>query len=160
MAILSAARPARNPTVLTVSGPRAERDPRSLAPITGTETILLAEDEESVRKLLHSVLEACGYQIIEAADGREALRLFEQNPGSIDLLLTDVIMPGLNGSDLYRAASAHKPDLKVIYMSGYTGDVLLNNAACAEGRSFLRKPLKLDVLAAVIREVLDAPSVQ
>ena len=154
-------------TTFTLCLPRAEQageiaDPHSLprVPGAGTETILLAEDEGSVRKLLRHLLDAGGYRVLEAADGRDALRLFEQHAGSIDLLLTDVIMPGLNGRELAQKALASKPGLKVIYMSGYTGDVLSNTGALGPGMSFLRKPLKLDVLSALIREVLDAPAVQ
>jgi signal transduction histidine kinase/CheY-like chemotaxis protein len=149
----------------TVSLPRAGQgveaaDPDSLprAPSAGTETILLAEDEDSVRKLLRYMLDSNGYRVIEAADGCDALRLFQQHAGSIDLLLTDVIMPGLNGSELVRKARASQPGLKVIYMSGYTDDVLLKADAIGPGMSFVRKPLKLDILAAVIREVLDNPA--
>jgi signal transduction histidine kinase len=126
-------------TTFTICLPRAEQDgeiadPQSLAraPGAGTETILLAEDEESVRRLLRHLLDASGYQVLEAADGRE----------------------------LAQKALASKPGLKVIYMSGYTDDVLLNTDAPGPGMSFLRKPLKLDILSALIREVLDTPAVQ
>jgi signal transduction histidine kinase len=126
-------------TTFTIGLPRAEQDgeiadPQSLAraPGAGTETILLAEDGESVRRLLRHLLDASGYQVLEAADGRE----------------------------LAQKALASKPGLKVIYMSGYTDDVLSNTDAPGPGMSFLRKPLKLDILSALIREVLDTPAVQ
>jgi CheY-like chemotaxis protein len=151
-------------TTFTVCLPRAGQedeaaDPLPRAPGRGTETILLAEDEESVRGLLKYLLDTNGYRVFEAKDGSDALRVFEQHAGAIDLLLTDVIMPGMNGSELARKVRASKPGLKVIYMSGYTDDVLLKADAIGPGMSFLRKPLKLDVLAAVIREVLDSPAV-
>jgi two-component system cell cycle sensor histidine kinase/response regulator CckA len=133
-------------------------DPHSDArgPGAGTETILLAEDEGPVRKLLRHLLDANGYRVLEAADGCDALRLFEQYGDSIDLLLTDIIMPGLNGRELARRVLAAKPGVKVVYMSGYTDDVLLNTDAPGPGMAFLRKPLKLDNLSAVIRDALDA----
>lgn len=124
----------------------------------GTETILLVEDEDSVRKLLAYVLDSSGYRVLEAADGRAALRLFEEHADAIDLLLTDVIMPVMNGRDLVERVRLAKPGLRVIYMSGYTDDVLVNSGITKPGISFLRKPLKLDALSALIREVLDAPN--
>lgn len=152
-------------TTFTLCLPRALpddeiADPHSTAraPGAGTETILLAEDESSVRKLLKHLLESQGYRVFEAADGREALHLFEKDAGSIDLLLTDVIMPGLDGGELARKALASKPSLKVIYMSGYTDDVLSSADASGPGMLFLRKPIRLDILSARIREVLDGPA--
>jgi len=152
-------------STFTVCLPRAGQDGETADPHSpvrtvgaGRETILVAEDEDSVRKLLAHLLNASGYRVIEAPDGHEALRLFRQDAASIDMLLTDVIMPGLNGRQLAQEILASKPDLKVIYMSGYTDDVLLNTGALGPGMSFLRKPLQLDRVTALIREVLDAPA--
>ena len=127
---------------------------------TGTETILLVEDEPSVRKLLKQVLESHGYRVLEAGDGRQALGLLERHAHSIDLLLTDVVMPGLNGRELAQKALALQFGLKVIYMSGYADDVLLETGVLGRGMSFVRKPLQLDTLTAQIREVLDTPPVE
>jgi CheY-like chemotaxis protein len=113
-----------------------------------------------VRKLLKHFLEAMGYRVLEAADGHDALRIFELQGAVIDLLLTDVIMPGMHGPELARRALADKPSLKVVYMSGYTDDMLSNTGALSPGISFLPKPLKLDILSAHIREVLDTPVLQ
>jgi CheY-like chemotaxis protein len=150
-------------TTFTICLPRAEDNPAASdndsgpRPTTlGQGTILLAEDEESVRKLLRHILDASGYRVIEAADGVEAWRLFEQNAGEIDLLLTDIIMPGMHGRELFQRAQAAKPGLKVIYMSGYTDDVLFNMGPIGPDVSFLAKPLKLDLLSSMIREVLDS----
>jgi len=146
-------------TTFTICLPRAGEahemaEPRSSAHAAGTETILLAEDEESVRKLIKHVLSARGYQVLDAADGSDAWRVFEQHSGPIDLLLTDVVMPRMNGRELAQKALQSKPKLKVIYMSGYT-DMLGGTGAIASGMAFLRKPLMPDVLAGSIREVLD-----
>jgi two-component system cell cycle sensor histidine kinase/response regulator CckA len=149
-------------TVFTVCLPRADESVESLEPLDlpraaneGAETILVAEDEESVRSLIKHLLTARGYRVLDAADGGDALRLFAQHPGSIDLLLTDMVMPGMNGRELADKVLASKPDLKVIYMSGYTDDMLLQTGALGSGMAFLRKPLRPHVLASRVREVLD-----
>lgn len=149
-------------TTFTVCLPRAEQHAEEVEPHeparkagAGTETILLAEDEDSVRKLLRNLLTAGGYKVLEAVDGTEALQIFERDPAGIDLLLTDVIMPGLNGRELARQALASRPELKVIYMSGYTDDVLAGAGPAGPGVPLLRKPLQLSSLETRIREVLD-----
>jgi signal transduction histidine kinase len=122
----------------------------------GNETILLAEDEDAVRRLIKSVLTTRGYRVHDAADARRALELFERHFESIDLLLTDMVMPGINGRDLARRVLASKPGLPVVYMSGYTDDLLLATGALGPGISFLRKPLLPDDLAEHVRGALDA----
>jgi len=139
------------------SEPAQIEEPPSPRPANaGDETILLAEDEDGVRHLIKYVLTARGYRVYEAADARCALELFEQHSESIDLLLTDMVMPGINGRDLARQVLASKPGLPVVYMSGYTDDLLLAAGALAPGMSFLRKPLLPDVLAEHVRGALDA----
>jgi len=147
-------------TTFTICLPRAGEaceiaEPRSSAQAAGTETILLAEDEESVRKLIKQVLTDRGYQVLDAADGSDAWRVFEQHSGPIDLLLTDVVMPRMSGRELAQKALQSKPELKVIYMSGYTDEMLGGTGAIGSGMAFLRKPLMPYVLAGAIRAVLD-----
>ena len=124
----------------------------------GHETVLLVEDEEGVRKLLSHVLVKRGYEVLEAADGEEAWRIFQERAGEIHLVLTDMVMPRMNGRELGDRILEFRPDTKVIYMSGYTDDVLLRTGALRPGISFLSKPLRPDVLAARLREALDSPS--
>jgi two-component system cell cycle sensor histidine kinase/response regulator CckA len=149
-------------TVFDICLPRVEEsveNPASLdtpcAVSRGAETILVAEDEESVRGLIKHLLTARGYRVLDALDGREALRLLAQHGTSIDLLLTDMVMPGMSGRELADKVLAARPDLKIIYMSGYADDMLLHAGALGTGAAFLRKPLRPDVLASRIREVLD-----
>ena len=160
-AIWTRSEPGRGAT-FTVCLPRAEGPVEEVKPETpkrkgapGSETILLAEDEDSVRKLLRNMLVAGGYKVLEAANGQEALGVFERNPDAIDLLLTDVIMPNLNGRELAQRVLGIRPELKVIYMSGYTDDVLAGAGNFDSNASFLRKPLQLASLETKIREVLD-----
>ncbi len=123
----------------------------------GKETVLLVEDEDAVRKLLGQVLQFRGYQVLEARTGEEALQLCRQHQGKIALLVTDVIMPGMNGRQLVEQVSAAQPDLKVLYMSGYPRTVLDDRAITAPGTAFLPKPINQGDLARKVRELLDAP---
>jgi nitrogen-specific signal transduction histidine kinase/ActR/RegA family two-component response regulator len=124
----------------------------------GSETILLVEDEEPVRRLLHHVLRRRGYNVIEAQDGDEALRIFENRGAEIHLVLTDMVMPRMSGRELGERVRSLRPDACIVYMSGYTDDVLVRTGALGPGMSFLQKPLRPEVLAARIREALDGAS--
>jgi two-component system, cell cycle sensor histidine kinase and response regulator CckA len=124
----------------------------------GSETILLVEDEDGVRKLLNFILSRRGYQVLEAASGEDALAIFEQRGHEVHLVLTDMVMPKMSGRQLAERLRQARPDLPVIYMSGYTDDVLVKTGALGPGMSFLQKPLRPDVLAAKVREALDSPS--
>src|SRR5262249_19307735 len=130
-----------------------------LKPEDGSETILLVEDEENVRRLLSHILTRRGYRVLEASEGAEALEVFAQRRDSISLLLTDMVMPRMSGRELAEKIHELRPELKVIYMSGYTDDVLVRTGALSPGMSFLQKPLRPDVLAVKVREALDAPVV-
>ena len=126
----------------------------------GTETILLVEDELGVRQLVREMLHRLGYTILEASGGAEALRLFDQHQGSIDLLLTDVIMPQMSGRDLAERLKALQPSLKVLYISGYTDDMLAHHGVLESNVFLLQKPFAPDELARKLREVLDTPTVR
>jgi len=120
----------------------------------GNETILLAEDEDSLRRLTRACLEQGGYRVIEAKDGREALESSDSYTGPIQLLLTDIVMPVMGGRALAEALVARRPDTRVLYMSGYTGQTI-GQANLEPGSNFLAKPFTREVLARKIREVLD-----
>jgi len=123
----------------------------------GTETILLVEDDEMVRKLVNKVLDNEGYRLLEAANGVAALSICAQYEEPIHLLLTDVVMPEMSGRELANRLAAVRPELKVLYMSGYTDDVIVHHGVLDEGTEFIQKPFTPDVLARKIREVLDRP---
>ncbi len=122
---------------------------------SGAETVLLVEDEAGVRRLVREILKSQGYSVLEAHDARDALRLSEQHPEAIHLLLTDVVMPSMSGRDLADRVAALRPGLKVLYMSGYTGSVMVNHGVLAFGTAFLQKPFTPSQLSRKVREVLD-----
>jgi two-component system cell cycle sensor histidine kinase/response regulator CckA len=120
----------------------------------GGETVLLVEDAEGLRELAHRLLTRQGYTVIVAADADEALRLFNEN-GEIDIVLTDVVMPGVSGPALAKRLMERRPGVKVIYMSGYTEDVITRHGILQPGIAFLHKPFTADALGRKIRDVLD-----
>ena len=121
----------------------------------GTETILLVEDEANLRYLARQFLEKQGYRVIEAADGAVAMQIAVAHEGTIHLLLTDVIMPGMNGRELAQRISEIRPNVKILYMSGYTENVIGRNGTLDEGVRLLQKPFSLHNLKNKVREVLD-----
>jgi CheY-like chemotaxis protein len=125
------------------------------APLGGQETILLVEDEDQVRELAVLSLEPLGYGVLAARDPREALALCEGHAGDIHLLLTDVVLPGMNGKELQDRISQRKPGIKVLFMSGYTADAIAHRGVLDKGIQFLQKPFSLEALARKVREVLD-----
>jgi CheY-like chemotaxis protein len=122
---------------------------------TGTETILLVEDEAEVRRLAREILTRQGYLVLEAASGPEALRLWQERSGAVDMILTDVVMPQMSGPKLVERLKALCPDVRVVYMSGYTDDVIARHGIISAETEFLQKPFTLDSLAAKVRSVLD-----
>jgi len=121
----------------------------------GTETILFVEDEQSVRELVSEYLSARGYQVLDAADGMQALEIAAAHAGKIQLLITDVVMPRLSGRELAARLAATRPDLKVLYISGYTDDSIFRHGVLEGGMAFLQKPFNLKALATKIREILE-----
>ena len=123
-------------------------------PRAGSETILVVEDAEDLRQLTSRLLRRLGYAVLSAANGEEALELFERN-ASIDLVLTDVVMPGGSGPELTRQLVERRPWLKVLYMSGYTEDIIMDHGVRKPGIAFLYKPFTSDALGQKIRELFD-----
>ena len=126
------------------------------APRRGTETILLVEDEEAVRAFARTVLERNGYRVLEAAGGMDAFARVATREHEVDLLVTDVVMPLMSGKELARNLAHISPKLKVLYVSGYTGNTILHSAILDQGADFLQKPFSSQELLAKVRELLDA----
>ncbi len=122
------------------------------------ETILVVEDQASVRAFTAASLGQCGYQVLDAPDGYEAIAVSRRHPGQIHLLVTDVVMPGINGKELSARLQELYPDLKVLYISGYTADVIANHGVLDRGVAFLHKPFSPGELAGKVREVLSQPA--
>jgi CheY-like chemotaxis protein len=126
--------------------------------VTGTETILLVEDEAPVRELAVQILRAHGYRVLAAENGPRALEVSNEYRGSIQLLLTDVVMPQMNGKELAHRLQAMRRDIRVLYISGYSEDVIAHHGIVEEGAVVLAKPFTLEALTRKVRAVLDAPS--
>ncbi|HET9853911.1 MAG TPA: GAF domain-containing protein [Methylomirabilota bacterium] len=126
-------------------------------PATGQETILLVEDESDVRALAREVLERQGYTVLEASDGAQAVGVYEKEGNRIDLILTDVVMPRMSGREMVDRVRATRPDMRVLYMSGYTGDAIVRHGVIDAGMLLLGKPFTPGALITKIREVLDRP---
>jgi CheY-like chemotaxis protein len=123
--------------------------------IRGTETILLVEDEEGVRRLARTILTTHGYSVMEAEGGEQALTLVRDYPGRIDLLVTDVVMPGMGGRLVAEQVKALHPEVRVLFMSGYTDDAVVRHGILVEGVHFLQKPFSPNALVTKVRTVLD-----
>jgi len=121
----------------------------------GSETILLVEDEEAVRGLTSRILEKQGYRVIPAQHGREAMDIATKEEGHIDLVLTDIVMPGMNGRGLVERLAGIRPHIKSLYMSGYTDDDIVRRGFIEPSKSFLQKPFTSEALLQTVRKVLD-----
>jgi two-component system, cell cycle sensor histidine kinase and response regulator CckA len=124
--------------------------------LRGRETVLLAEDEEIVRKLTQEILETYGYQVLEAANASTALSICEHHKKPIHLLITDVVMPEMSGRELADRLHGLRPEMKVLYMSGYTDNAIVHHGILDPDISFLQKPFTPDALARKVREVLES----
>ena len=136
--------------------------PEPTAPVTATarqrrggETILLVEDDDDVRDFVQFVLRQAGYRVLAAADGERGLELLSAHDGEVHLLLSDIVMPEMSGSEVATRVQALRPSVKVLHMSGYPGGRLMNHAGLAPGATFLQKPFSVETLTQAVRELLD-----
>jgi len=125
----------------------------------GRETVLLVEDEAALRRYLRDLLEGAGYVVLDAADAVEALEIGRRRTLPVDLLLTDIVMPGLSGGDLAERFRKAHPETTVLFMSGYAEDAIIRRVVAARGAVFLQKPFTPNGLLTRVREMLDARAV-
>ena len=143
------------PRVTEAAAPAAPSPAPSVS-VRGTETVLLVEDEEMIRNLVQKVLKANGYTVLVAASGRDAERVAEQHDGPIHLLVTDVVMPGMNGREVAQRLAGARAGIQVLYLSGYTDDAIVHHGVLEPGVAFLQKPFTPAMLGRKVREVLDS----
>ena len=126
-------------------------------PLGGNETVLLVEDEDAVRGLLRQFLTGQGYRVLEASDGEEAVKLVGQEEAPIDLMLSDIVMPGMSGTELAEKLGQMQPSVRVLLMSGYTERLegFVDRGTGKGGVNFLQKPFSMEALARKVREILD-----
>jgi len=142
----------------TSSAPQMDSDAVGLMVSGGTETILLVEDEPQIRKMAFEFLTESGYEVLAASNGIEALRILEEVSAPVHLILTDVIMPQMNGRELVERVALLRPGTKVLFMSGYTNDAIVRHGVLDSGTWFIQKPFSPDALGSKVREVLDGES--
>ncbi len=128
---------------------------KEVSPATGGERVLLVEDDHSVREITRALLEGAGYQVMDAARGKDALETLKQGKCSVDLLITDVVMPGMSGKDLAEKVRSVCPRVKVLYMSGYTGEVMMHHGVSNGGVHLIQKPFSREEFLRKVREILN-----
>jgi DNA-binding response OmpR family regulator len=121
----------------------------------GDETILLVEDEEAVRQMTKMILQQCGYKVLEAANGEDAVAVSDRYDGPIHLLITDLVMPQLSGRMVAEQLALTRPAMRVLFMSGYTEDTIMQKGVDSATAEFIHKPFKIDDLTRKVREVLE-----
>lgn len=150
-------------TTFIITFPVTEALPEEAAPpssggrFRGAERVLVVEDNDMVRNLAVEILAHQGYRVLSAANGEEVLRLLDRGIEPVDLLLTDVVMPDMNGKEVYSVVCERFPDVRVIYMTGYADDVIAHHGVLKEGIAFIQKPFSLEGLSAKVREALEKP---
>ena len=132
-----------------------EKERTSVDDLNGSESVFIVEDDDRLRNLTRTILERYGYSVLEAENGEDALKFSEEYEGRIDLMLTDVVMPKMSGKELAERLQSLRPEIKVIYMSGYTGNAIVHHGILPPWLNFLEKPFTPECLARKIREVLD-----
>jgi len=132
-----------------------EKERTSVSELGGSETVLIVEDDDSLRKLAQRTLQQHGYRVLEAENGEDALRISKEHEGPIDLLITDVVMPKMGGKEVAERLQPLYPQMKVIYMSGYTDDAIVQHGVLGPGLNFLEKPFTPEGLARKVREILN-----
>ena len=149
-------------TTFKIYLPRVDESPETLSecsPVrkgkSGTETLVVAEDDVGVRELVSNILEKHGYSVITADTNEKLIEVLNDHDGVIHMLLTDVIMPDMNGKELFERLKPIYPEMKVIYMSGYTGDIIAHHGILDDGVYFIQKPFTMSMLTDKIRDVLD-----
>jgi CheY-like chemotaxis protein len=143
---------------LVVSSPERPAPPANAPAGRPEEVILIAEDEPMVRDIMARTLRDCGYGVMEAADGRQALELVESRRGRVTLIVADVVMPDMGGREMASRVAQRWPDVPVLFTSGYTGLDVVRRGLLEEGREFVQKPLAPEDLARKVREMVDARS--
>ena len=137
------------------TGEKRERTPTKKALFKGYETILIVDDNTAICQLIEETLKPLGYNCLQASSGKDALKLFHNYKRTIHLLLTDVVMPEMSGKELAEKLKQERPEIKVIFMSGYTGEIIAKHGILEEGIHYISKPIAPDILTKKIRSVLN-----